>query len=56
MRAEMDYYIKNIKDYEWVEWIISMIIQSHVPQKRIKYFDYLGLWIKTVYMKEFQLF
>jgi hypothetical protein len=56
MRCDMDYFIKNIKEYEWFEWIISMIIQSNVPQNRIKYFDYLGLWIKTAYMKEFNLF
>lgn len=56
MRNHLENYIKNLRDYEWVEWIIIMIIQNALPNNRIKFFDYLGLWIKTVYMDSYQLF
>ncbi len=53
---EIDYYILNLRDYEWVEWVIIMIIQTQIPNHRIHLFDYLGIWIKTIYMNEYQLF
>lgn len=56
MRNDLEKYIQNLRDYEWVEWVIIMIIQNALPNERIKFFDYLGLWIKTAYMKEYQLF
>jgi hypothetical protein len=56
MRNKLESYIQNLRNYEWVEWVIIMIIQNVLPNERIKFFDYLGLWIKTVYMNEYQLF
>lgn len=56
MRNHLEKYIQNLRDYEWVEWVIIMIIQNALPNERIKFFDYLGLWIKTVYMDTYQLF
>ncbi len=56
MRNNLEKYIQNLRTYEWVEWVIIMIIQNALPNERIKFFDYLGLWIKTVYMNEYQLF
>jgi hypothetical protein len=52
----IDYYIQHLRDYEWVEWVIIMIIQTNIKSDRIKLFDYLGVWIKTIYMNEYQLF
>ncbi len=56
MRNHLEKYIQNLRDYEWIEWVIIMIIQNALPNKRIKFFDYLGIWIKTVYMDTYQLF
>ncbi len=56
LRQELPYYIKNLREHEWIEWVIIMIIQNSFLNKRIHVFDYLGLWIKTAYMKEYQLF
>ncbi len=56
MRNKLENYIQNLRDYEWVEWVIIMIIQNALPNERIHFFDYLGIWIKTVYMNEYQLF
>jgi hypothetical protein len=56
MRNHLEKYIQNLRDYEWVEWVIIMIIQNALPNERIKFFDYLGIWIKTAYMNEYQLF
>ncbi len=55
-RNNCDYFIQNIHSYDWIEWVIMMIIQINIPNNRIKLYDYLGLWIKTAYMKEYQLF
>jgi len=56
MRNNLEKYIKELHEYTWVEWVIIMIIQNALPNKRIHLFDYLGLWIKTAYMNEYQLF
>ena len=56
MRNYLEKYIQELYEYTWVEWVIIMIIQNALSNKRIKFFDYLGLWIKTAYMKEYQLF
>jgi hypothetical protein len=56
MRNHLEKYIQNLRDYEWVEWVIIMIIQNALLNERIKFFDYLGIWIKTAYMNEYQLF
>jgi hypothetical protein len=56
MRNDLEKYIQELHEYTWVEWVIIMIIQNKLPNERIKFFDYLGLWIKTVYMDTYQLF
>ena len=56
MRNHLEKYIQELHEYTWVEWVIIMIIQNALPNERIKFFDYLGLWIKTVYMDSYQLF
>ncbi len=53
---EVDYHIHHLRDYEWVEWAIIMMIQTNFPKERIYMFDYLGVWIKTAYMKEYMLY
>ncbi len=56
LQKDIGYYIQNIHEYDWVEWVIMMMIQNNITEERIHYFDYLGVWIKTAYMKEYQLF
>lgn len=56
LQKDIDYYIQNIHDYTWIEWVIMMIIQTNIENSRIHLFDYLGIWIKTAYMNEYQLF
>jgi hypothetical protein len=56
MRDNLEKYIQELREYTWVEWVIIMIIQNALPNERIKFFDYLGLWIKTAYMDTYQLF
>ncbi len=56
IRNNVDFYLKQLRDYEWIEWVIMMMIQTNVCNERIYLFDYLGVWIKTAYMSEYQLF
>jgi hypothetical protein len=55
-QREFPYYMKYLKDYEWMEWCSIMAIQTSLPQHRIKEFDFLGVYIRTVYFDEYRLF
>lgn len=48
-------YVRGLKEYEWIEWVIIMIIQTGFPNDRIKLMDHLGLWMKTAYAAEYSL-
>ncbi len=48
-------YIRGLKEYEWIEWVIIIIIQTAFPNDRIKLMDHLGLWMKTAYAAEYSL-
>lgn len=48
-------YIRGLKEYEWIEWMIIIIIQTAFPNDRIKLMDHLGLWMKTAYAAEYSL-
>ena len=55
MRRGLPRYIRGLKEYEWIEWVIIMIIQTAFPNRRIKLMDHLGLWMKTAYAAEYSL-
>ncbi len=55
IRKELPRYIRSLKEYEWIEWVVIMIIQTGFENSRIKLMDHLGLWMKTAYANEFSL-
>jgi hypothetical protein len=55
LRKGLPKYIRGLKEYEWIEWVIIMIIQTAFPNDRIKLMDHLGLWMKTAYAAEYSL-
>jgi hypothetical protein len=55
MRTQLPRYIRGLKEYEWIEWVIIMIIQTGFVNGRIKLMDHLGLWMKTAYAAEYSL-
>lgn len=55
LRQGLPRYIGGLKEYEWIEWVIIMVIQTAFPNRRIKLMDHLGLWMKTAYAAEYSL-
>lgn len=53
---EFPYYMKHLNDYQWMEWCSIMAIQTSLPRHHIKEFDFLGVYIRTVYFDEYRLF
>lgn len=55
-QREFPYYMKHLKEYQWMEWCSIMAIQTSLPRHRIKEFDFLGVYIRTVYFDDYRLF
>lgn len=55
IKNELDYYLQNYKDFEWVEWIIIAIIHKNIPNIKINFMKKLDLYIKTINMNTYNL-
>lgn len=55
IKNEINHYLSNYKNHEWIEWIIIAIIHKNIQNNKIKFLKKLDLYLKTVDMKNYEL-
>lgn len=55
IKNEINQYLSNYKNHEWIEWIIIAIIHKNIQNNKIKFLKKLDLYLKTVDMKNYEL-